>query len=84
MAETACASLPLSATVLAISVAVPKNAPWGSPEMKRAASSMGALAENADRALPTKAIAMNMMISCFGGILRPNTRISVPMHTPIA
>ena len=83
MAETACASLPLSATVLAISVAVPKNAP-GSPEMKRAVSSMGALTENADRTLPTKAITMNMMISCFGGILRPNTRISVPMHTPIA
>ena len=52
--------------------------------MKRAASSMGALTENADRTLPTKAITMNMMISCFGGILRPNTRISVPMHTPIA
>ncbi len=82
--ETDCASLPLSANVFAISVAVPKNAPCGRPEMKRAASSMGALMETALSVLPTSAIAMNRMMRFFGGTLRPNTRISVPTHTPIA
>ena len=81
--DTDCASLPLSASVLAISVAVPKNAPCGRPEMKRATSSIGEQ-ETALSVLPTNAMAMNRMMRCFGGTLRPNTRISVPTHTPMA
>ena len=82
--ETDCASLPLSARVLAISVAVPKNAPCGSPEMKRAVSSMGEFTATVLNVLPTSAMIMNRMMRFFGGTLRPNTRISVPKHTPIA
>ena len=82
--DTACASLPLSARVLAISVAVPKNAPCGRPEMNRAMTSMAALAENAENRLPIKAITMNAIMRSFGGTLRPNTRINVPKHTPMA
>ena len=82
--ETDCASLPLSANVFAISVAVPKNAPCGSPEMKRATNSMGEFTEIALSVLPANAITMNSMMRFFGGTLRPNTRISVPKHTPIA
>ena len=84
ISETACASLPLSATVLAIRVAVPKNAPCGSPEMNRAAISVSEFGAKHDRALPAKAITMNTMTSRFGRILRPNTSISVPTHTPMA
>ena len=76
--------MPLSARVLAIRVAVPKNAPWGRPEMNRATISIVALTDSADIALPTRAMTMNRMMRFFGGTLRPNTRISVPMHTPIA
>ena len=82
--DTDCASLPLSANVLAISVAVPKNAPCGKPEMKRAANNMGELNETALNVLPTSAMIMNRIMRFFGGTLRPNTRISVPTHTPIA
>ena len=82
--DTACASLPLSAKVLAMSVAVPKNAPCGRPAMKRATISVAALTENAEARLPISAIAINNMMRFFGGTLRPNTRISVPKHTPIA
>ena len=52
--------------------------------MKRATISVAALTENAEARLPTKAIAINNMMRFFGGTLRPNTRISVPKHTPIA
>ena len=76
--------MPLSANVLAISVAVPKNAPCGKPEMKRAANNMGELNETALNVLPTSAMIMNRIMRFFGGTLRPNTRISVPTHTPIA
>lgn len=82
--DTACASLPFSARVLAMSVAVPKNAPCGRPATNRATTSMAALTENAEARLPTKAITINNMMRSFGGTLRPNTRISVPKHTPIA
>ena len=82
--ETACASLPLSAKVLAMSVAVPKKAPWGRPAMKRAAMSIGEFNDTALSRLPASAIAMNRTMSLFGGTRRPKTSISVPMHTPIA
>ena len=52
--------------------------------MKRAANNMGELNETALNVLPTSAMIMNRIMRFFGGTLRPNTRISVPTHTPIA
>ena len=84
MAETARASLPFCASSFAISVAVPKNAPCGRPARNRAVMSIGAFTAAALNALPAKAMIMKMTMRVRGGILRPNTRMSVPTHTPIA
>ena len=75
MDATARASLPLRASSLAT---------CGRPARKRAPTSIGAFTAMALKALPAQAMTMNMTINVRGGILRPNTSISVPTHTPIA
>ena len=84
MMDTAWPSRPGSASSRATMVAVPKNAPCGSPDTKRAATSASALGAQAAAALPTATSATNPSSSRFGGTRRPNTRNRVPAHTPNA
>ena len=81
---TARLSWPFSARAFATIVAVPKNAPCGMPEMKRATASVAALGARAAIALPAQHSSMKAMSSFFGAMLWPKTRMSVPKHTPIA
>ncbi len=84
MTATAWFSRPFSAMALAAMVAVPKNAPLGMPEMKRATVSVAASGASAAIALPAQHSSMKAMSRRFGSIRWPNTRMSVPKHTPTA
>ncbi len=84
MMETARPSRPGSANSFATMVAVPKNAPCGRPDTKRAATSTSAFGARDAAALPATMSATNPSSSRFGGTRRPNTRNSVPTHTPRA
>ena len=84
MTATAWLSRPFSAMALAAMVAVPKNAPCGMPEMKRATVSVVALGAAAAIALPAQHSSMKAMSRRLGSTLWPNTRMSVPKHTPMA
>ena len=84
MTATARPSWPLSAMARAAMVAVPKKAPCGMPEMKRATVSMPALGASAAMALPTKHSSMKAMSRRLGAMLWPKTRMRVPKQTPMA
>lgn len=80
--DTACASSPSSARILAMSVAMPKNVSYDRPATGRATTSMAVLTEDAEIRLLTKAVTVNNMVRSFSGTLRPNARINVPEHMP--
>ena len=81
---TAWPSRPFSAMALAAMVAVPKNAPCGRPDIKRATVNVVALGEVAAKTLPAKHSNIKSISSFLGATLWPKTRIRVPKHTPIA
>ena len=54
------------------------------PEMKRATVSVVALGAAAAIALPAQHSSMKAMSRRLGSTLWPNTRMSVPKHTPMA
>ncbi len=60
----------------------PKKAPWGSPEIKRAASRIWYSGESAASRLPMKIVAASMSMSFFNGIRLSAISSGDPTATP--
>lgn len=82
--DTQNACFPSGANLVATSVATPKYAPCGTPDMNRAASSISYDTEDIDNAAPTNIIPLSAMSMFFNRNLWANGSSMAPKHTPSA
>lgn len=82
--DTQKACFPSGANLTATSVATPKYAPCGNPDIKRAATSIGYDVDSIESAAPRNIIPLSTISIFFNENLCANGSNNAPMHTPSA